>query len=150
MSQSLARIIVHLVFSTKHRKPLIRSEIEKELYAFMVSLCAKRDCPVHEIGAMPDHLHICFTLSRTLSLSDLVEKIKAISSKWIKTKGNEYRTFAWQNGYGAFSLGQSQIPAVKNYIKNQKQHHIRQTFQDEYLSLLKKYQLSYDERYLWD
>ncbi|OPZ68310.1 MAG: Transposase IS200 like protein [bacterium ADurb.Bin478] len=79
-----------------------------------------------------------------------MEKIKAVSSKWIKTKGNEYRAFAWQNGYGAFSLGQSQISAVKNYIKNQKQHHVRQTFQEEYLLLLKKYQFSFDERYLWD
>jgi putative transposase len=95
-------------------------------------------------------VHILFSLGRVIKLADLVEEVKTESSKWIKTKGREFRNFHWQRGYGAFSIGQSNVAALKRYIRNQKQHHRRVTFQDEYRKFLKAYGIEYDERYVWD
>jgi putative transposase len=97
-----------------------------------------------------DHLHILFSLGRVIKVADLVEEVKTESSKWIKTKGPEFRNFHWQAGYGAFSIGQSNVTTLKRYIRNQKQHHQRVTFQDEYREFLKAYEIDYDERYVWD
>jgi len=91
-----------------------------------------------------------FSLSRVINIADLVEEVKTESSKWIKTKGAEFRNFHWQRGYGAFSIGQSQLSSVKRYIAGQKVHHQRVTFQDEYRKFLKSYGIDYDERYVWD
>jgi putative transposase len=102
------------------------------------------------IDGTPDHLHILFSLARIITITDLVEEVKTESSKWIKTKGPEFRNFHWQKGYGAFSIGQSNVAALKRYIHGQKQHHKRVTFQDEYRRFLKHYEIEYDERYVWD
>ena len=107
-------------------------------------------CPSHKIGGADDHIHIACSLARTMGISALLEEIKTSSSKWIKTKGDQYAEFAWQNGYGAFSIGQSQLPDLKNYIANQREHHRRVSFQDEYRQILAKYEVEYDERYVWD
>jgi len=150
MAQSLSNILIHNVFSTKHRTETITPEIEKELYPYIATICNSLDCPAIKIGGTENHIHILCCLSRTITISKLVEKIKTGSSKWIKTKGTEFHSFSWQNGYGAFSIGVSNLPALKQYISNQKEHHKRRTFEDELRSLLKKYQIGYDEKYLWD
>lgn len=150
MAQSLSSILVHLVFSTKHRTPLIRPEIEGELHAYLATVFHKCQCPSLKIGGMSDHIHVLFSLHRTKTLADIVEEIKKRSSKWIKTKGDEYHNFQWQAGYGAFSVSQSAISSVREYIANQWTHHQDRDFQDELRLLLSKNQIEFDERYLWD
>ena len=150
MPQSLANVLVHLIFSTKNRTPLIRPEIEKELFRYLGSVCRACGCPAHKIGGTDDHVHLACSLSRTISLSKLLEEIKKSSSKWIKTKGPSYARFSWQAGYGAFSIGQSQLASLKRYIVQQRDHHRRRTFQDELREFLKRYEIEYDERYVWD
>lgn len=150
MAQSLSNVQLHFVFSTKHRRPLINVEVETELFKYLATACRTLDCPSHGIGGADDHIHIACSLSRTITISSLIQQLKQDSSKWIKTKGVNYADFAWQNGYGAFSIGQSQLEDLKRYIANQREHHCRITFQDEFRELLKRYNISYDERYVWD
>ncbi len=150
MAQSLSNVLVHLVFSTKHRRGWIDVGIEEELFRYVSGICRELNCPSHKIGASDDHIHIACSLSRTISISELVEGIKAGSSKWIKTKGDRYAGFCWQNGYGAFSVGQSQLEDLRRYISNQHEHHRKISFQDEYREFLKRYEVVYDERYVWD
>jgi REP element-mobilizing transposase RayT len=150
MPQSLSSILIHLIFSTKHREPFITTKIEEELHPYMAKIFHELHTPSLAINGSGDHIHILFALGRVIAVADLVEEVKTESSKWIKTKGPEFRNFHWQNGYGAFSIGQSQVPTVKRYIARQKQHHRRVTFQDEYRKFLKAYGIDYDERYVWD
>ena len=150
MAQSLSSILIHLVFSTKNREPLFTPEIEPELHAYMATVFQGCKSPSLLVGGTGDHIHALFVLSRTWALADIIEEVKTNSSKWIKTKGRSWRNFHWQSGYGAFSIGQSQAQQVKNYIANQKAHHRRRSFQDEIRALLKKYEIDYDERYVWD
>jgi len=150
MPQSLANILVHVIFSTKNRAALIETEIEAELYPYLASICGACKSPAHALGGTADHVHIALSLGRTIAISDLMEEIKRSSSKWIKAKGPQYTGFAWQNGYGAFSIGQSQLPSLKRYIANQKEHHRRRTFQEEFREFLKRYQIAYGEPYVWD
>jgi putative transposase len=150
MSQSLANVLVHIIFSTKNRAPFIKPDIENELFPYLASIFKSNRSPTHQIGGTEDHVHIVCSLSRTTSIANLLEEAKKSSSKWIKTKGQKYSKFAWQNGYGAFSIGQSQLPVVKKYIAGQKEHHRRKTFQEEFREFLRKYQIQFDERYVWD
>lgn len=150
MSQSLAKIYVHIVFSTKQREALIDEEIGSELYKYLNTVLLAIGSSAVNIGGMPDHVHVLTQLSKTHSLSDHIEEIKKRTSKWIKTKGVQYEGFAWQAGYGAFSVSQSQVPVVTEYIRNQKKHHQKLSFQDELRQFLDKYQVDYDEKYLWD
>jgi len=150
MPQSLSSILVHIVFSTKLREPFITPEIEPELHAYIATVFREVKSSSLLIGGTRDHIHALFVLSRTRTLAEIVEEVKTNSSKWIKTKGREFRNFHWQAGYGAFSIGQSNMENVKRYIASQKVHHRRRTFQDEYRALLKKYKIEYDERYVWD
>ncbi len=150
MPQSLSSILVHLIFSTKNREPLISLAIEQELHPYMATIFREHNSPSLIIDGTSDHLHILFALSRTIAVADLVEEVKTGSSKWIKTKGREFKNFHWQKGYGAFSVAQSNVDVVKRYIQNQKQHHRRVTFQDEYRQFLKRHQVEFDERYVWD
>ena len=150
MPQSLSSILIHLVFSTKNREPFITPAIESELHPYMAKILRELKSPSLVINGTTDHLHILFSLSRVIKVADLVEEVKTESFKWIKTKGREFRNFHWQRGYGAFSIGQSNVAALKRYIRNQKQHHRRVTFQDEYRKFLKAYGIEFDERYVWD
>jgi putative transposase len=150
MAQSLANILIHIIFSTKKRQSLILPEIIQELYSYMVGVARSHNSQVHEIGGIEDHVHLLVSLPRTLPLSKLIEEIKKSSSKWVKTKGSLYTEFAWQNGYGAFSIGQSAYDDLRKYIQTQKDHHKNISFQDEYRAFLKKYHISYDEKYVWD
>ena len=150
MPQSLSSILVHLIFSTKNREPFISLAIEQELHPYMATIFREHNSPSLIIDGTSDHLHMLFALSRTITVAELVEEVKTGSSKWIKTKGSEFKHFHWQKGYGAFSVAQSNVEVVKRYIRNQKQHHRRVTFQDEYRQFLKRYQVEFDERYVWD
>lgn len=150
MPQSLSSILIHLVFSTKNREPFITQVIETELHPYMAKIFRELKSPSLAIDGITDHLHILFSLGRVIKVADLAEEVKTESSKWIKTKVREFRNFHWQRGYGAFSIGQSNVVALKRYIREQKQHHRRITFQDEYRKFLKAYGIEYDERYVWD
>ena len=149
MPQSLSSILIHLIFSTKNREPFLTPEIDAELYPYMATILKAMKSPALIINGT-DHIHALLSLSRVVTIAALVEEVKTESSKWIKTKGREFRNFYWQSGYGAFSISQSQVPTVKRYIGRQKEHHRRVTFQDEYRKFLKLYEVEYDERYVWD
>ena len=150
MSQSLVKNYVHLVFSTKYRQPLITATVEDELYAYLGGTCKSLECHPIKVGGYRDHVHILCMLSKKIALMKLLEEVKSHSSKWIKTKEKGLENFYWQNGYGAFSVNPAEIDVVIKYIANQKEHHRKKTFQDEYRAFLKKYKVEYDERYVWD
>ncbi len=150
MPQSLSSILIHLVFSTKHREAILKPEIETELYPYLATVFRECKSPSLLINGTADHIHALFALHRTWAVADVVEEVKKRSSKWIKTKDAEFENFAWQAGYGAFSIGQSNVPVVKKYIANQKAHHQKRKFKDEFRGLLGKYEIEYDERYVWD
>lgn len=151
MSQSLTELYIHLVFSTKYRRPSISQAIEPELHAYIAEILAS-ECrsPPRSIGGYDDHIHVLFNLSRIWSIADVVKVIKSKSSKWIKTKGHQFKDFYWQSGYGAFSVSSSVLPKVEQCIENQRSHHQTQSFQEEFRRLLEKHGLTYDERYAWD
>ncbi|MBN4066596.1 IS200/IS605 family transposase [Simkania negevensis] len=150
MAQSLSAILIHVIFSTKQRQRFIQPDVLPDLHRYMVGIARSHKAYVHEIGGIEDHVHLLISLPRTLSISKLVEDVKKSSSKWIKTKGGIYQDFAWQSGYGALSIGQSGMDGLKNYIQNQREHHQKVSFQDEYRLLLKKYGVAFDEKYVWD
>ena len=150
MGQSLVQNYIHIVFSTKYRQPLIKPDMESELHAYLGGICNQLECQSIKIGGYTDHIHILCKLSKKIALMKLVEEVKSHSSKWVKTKGEQYSNFYWQNGYGAFSVNPSQVETVIAYIANQHQHHSKKNFQDEYRAILKKYQVEFDEKYVWD
>lgn len=150
MSQSLAQNYIHIIFSTKYRQHLITPQIEEELYKYLGGTCKALGCNPVQVGGYTDHVHILCLLSKKIALMKLLEEVKSSSSKWIKTNGKEFLNFYWQDGYGAFSVGATQVEIVKQYILNQEEHHSKKTFQDEYRAFLKKYNVEYDERYVWD
>ena len=150
MPQSLIKNYIHIVYSTKDRQPLIDKGIHHELYAYIGGICKNLECNPIIIGGHIDHIHLLCLLSQKVPLMKLLEETKSHSSKWIKTKGKCYSNFYWQNGYGAFSINPTEVEVVKNYIQNQEEHHSRKTFQQEYRMFLDKYQVKYDERYVWD
>jgi len=149
MPQSLAQIYAHLVFSTKGRARLIPADLEPRLHSYLAGTLNAIECPVLKVGGMPDHVHLLFRLARTISLSDAVKAAKVESSKWMKDDC-DVRDFAWQAGYGAFSVSASGVEEVSEYIRNQPHHHRVRSFQEEFRRLLKRYQLQYDEAYVWD
>jgi putative transposase len=150
MAQSLSRVLVHLIFSTKNRMPILTPAIQSELHPVLATTLTKNGCPSLRVGGVQDHVHLFFGLSRTLSISQVVELVKVSSSKWIKTKGREFSDFHWQGGFGIFSVSQSNADDVCRYIDNQEQHHKTMSFQDELRDFFRKYQVGYDERYVWD
>lgn len=150
MPQSYSNILLHLVFSTKNREPLILPEIENELHRYMTGIFKQCNCPALLINGTSDHVHILFVLDRSANIAGLVESVKTGTSKWIKTKGPAYQKFYWQNGYGVFSIGQSNKEALKRYIQNQKKHHEKISFQDEFRKLCLKYGIKIDDRHAWD
>ena len=151
MSQSLVRIYVHLVFSTKNRHLFLTDKnIRKECHAYLAGTCKNLASPSLLVGGTEDHVHILCMLSKVEKLADLIRELKRESSQWLKTKGAALGDFYWQNGYGAFSISPSHVDGLKKYIGNQEEHHRRETFQDEFRRFLAKYGIEYDERYVWD
>jgi putative transposase len=151
MSQSLAKVLIHTVFSTKNREPyLVNSDLRNELHRYLSGILSNLGCQPIAIGGVADHVHLLSTLSRTIEIAEVIKEVKRGSSLWLKTRDSVLAEFAWQSGYGVFSIGFSQIPSVKNYIANQEKHHRHMTFQDEFRELLIKYDIEFDERYAWD
>jgi REP element-mobilizing transposase RayT len=151
MSQSLANVLLHIVFSTKHRQPFLKShDIREQLNAYMVGTLQNQERPSLIVNCVEDHLHCLCRLSRKITIAKLLEEMKTDSSAWLKTKAPELAGFYWQSGYGAFSVSQSNVEAVKRYIADQEEHHRQRTFQDEYRDLLRKHEIEWDERYVWD
>ena len=149
MSQTLVKNLLHIIFSTKNRLPLITPDMEPQLFKYMTGIVRNLDCDLLTINGTADHVHLLINLSKNIALATFMENLKKDSSKQIKTQSPAFHSFYWQEGYGAFSVGESQAPAVKKYIANQKSHHQRKSFQDEFRAFLKKYDVPYDERYVW-
>ncbi|MBI4469765.1 MAG: IS200/IS605 family transposase [Acidobacteria bacterium] len=151
MSQSLSKMWCHLIFSTKDRYPFLTDRVVRQhMHAYMASILREHDSPALIIGGVADHVHALLLLSKNLSIAKVVFEVKRSSSKWIKTQGPAYGKFHWQNGYGSFSVSQSHVEQVRGYISTQESHHKRVTFKDEYIKFLKKYEVAYDEKYVWD
>ena len=148
MPQSLARVIVHAVFSTKNREPLTANEFRDQLYDYLGGTLGALRCPVIQVGGVMDHVHLLYVLSRTLSISKVMEEVKKESSKW--AKGLVHPNFFWQTGYAAFSVSPSNITRVAAYIANQEKHQLKLGFQDEFRELLRRHKVEWDERYVWD
>ena len=150
MAQSLAKVVLHIVFSTKNREHWIEDSIRSGLHAYLAGACRAVSSEAYRVGGTDNHVHIACTLPRTLTVSKLLEEIKKSSSAWVKKQDDKFRPFAWQAGYGVFSVGESQVPVLLRYIDNQQEHHRSSTFEEEFLNLLNRYGIKYDERYLWD
>ena len=149
MRQSLANVLLHVVFSTKNRAPFLKNpELREELNAYIVGTLANIKCPSLIVRCVEDHIHCLCQLSRTISIAKLIEEMKTDSSAWVKSHG--VPDFYWQGGYGAFSVSPSNAPEVKHYIANQEEHHKRISFQDEFRALLRRHEIEFDERYVWD
>ena len=151
MPQSLAKILVHTVFSTKERRPFLRdAALRQELHHYLGGILKNVDCQPIIVGGVEDHVHLLASLSRTCAAAEVVKEVKRGSSLWVKERDATMQDFGWQNGYGIFSIGFSQIEDVRRYIAGQEQHHRKVSFQDEFRLLLKRYEIAYDERYVWD
>jgi REP element-mobilizing transposase RayT len=151
VTQSLAQIYVHIVFSTTNRQPFLKDRAFRErTYAYLKGTCEHQGSPSLRVGGTDDHVHLLCRLSKTLDSPTLVRELKRESSKWIKESIPLLADFYWQQGCGAFSVSPSHVEALIEYIVNQEEHHRRETFQDEFRRLCKKYGVAIDERYVWD
>jgi REP element-mobilizing transposase RayT len=149
--QSLANVLVHLIFSTKERQPFLRDvALREQMHHYLAGISKDRECTPIRVGGTEDHVHILAQQARTITLADWTKELKRGSSLWIKTREKVLASFQWQNGYGAFSVSPSQCPEVDRYITNQEEHHRKLSFQDEYRLFLRKHGIEYDERYVWD
>jgi putative transposase len=151
MPQSLTKLYVHIVFSTKDRFPFLNDKgIRNEMHSYLGGACKTLESPPLIIGGISEHVHILCQQSKNRAISKVIGEIKRVSSIWIKTNGGILTKFQWQNGYGAFSIGRSEIEIVRRYIENQEEHHGKKSFQDEFREFLKEFGMEYDERYVWD
>jgi REP element-mobilizing transposase RayT len=150
MPQSLSKVILHIIFSTKNREPWLDSEVRPRMHAYLATICHDLGADFVRVCGVADHVHIVTTLPRTLSQAQLIEQIKKVSSKWIKALDTRYRGFFWQRGYGAFSVSPSQLDSVLEHVNQQREHHRTRTFQEEYRDFLRKHGVDFDERYVWD
>ena len=151
MAQTLVDLLTHIVFSTKHRKRIIHPEIEPSLHRYIGGIANNLKSRCLAVNGTEDHLHLLISLSKTIALSDFVRELKVSSAKWVKAQGrNDLMSFGWQDGYGAFAVCRREAPAVIEYIARQKEHHGRLSFEDEYRALVRKAELEFDERYLFD
>jgi REP element-mobilizing transposase RayT len=152
MPQSLSQIYLHLIFSTQQREVWITPNLRSEMHAYMAGISRELDSPAIQIGGVSDHVHVLAHFPRTLTVSKWVELLKTQSNRWFKKQSteNNRNLFSWQKGYGVFSVSPSHVDVVKTYIQNQEEHHRKVTFQDEYRKIMEKYEVKYDERYVWD
>ncbi|NQU23059.1 MAG: IS200/IS605 family transposase [Candidatus Nealsonbacteria bacterium] len=151
MPQSLVQIYVHVVFSTKHRKPLLGDdEFRDRTHRYLAGILKNLKCPTLIVGGTEDHVHILCRLGKTIDVADLIRDVKRDSSKWIKAERPRLAEFYWQQGYDAFSISPSHVDALREYIARQLKHHRRESFQDELRRLCRKYGIDIDERYVWD
>ena len=151
MPQSLSTVYIHLVFSTKDRRPFLRdASTHKALHEYLGGISKQLECTPLQVGGVEDHIHLLARFSRTITQAEWVKELKRISNLWLKEHGREYADFDWQGGYAAFSVSQSRVGDVKIYIAGQEQHHRKIGFQDELRALLRKHQIDWDEKYVWD
>jgi len=137
MAQSLSKVLLHIIFSTKNREPWLDSNVRPRMHAYLATICRDAGADFVRVGGVSDHVHIVTTLARTLSQAQLIEEIKKASSKWVKALDARYRGFFWQRGYAAFSVSPSQLDSVLEYVNKQQEHHRTRTFQEEYRELLR-------------
>jgi len=151
MPQSLSAVYIHLVFSTKDRKPFLRDKTTREaLHAYLGSVSRELDCSPILVGGVEDHVHLLARLGRTITQAEWVKELKRVSNLWLKERGGEYVDFGWQGGYAAFSVSQSNVKQVTDYIAEQQEHHRKIGFQDELRALLRRHEIEWDEKYVWD
>jgi REP element-mobilizing transposase RayT len=150
MPQSLSKVIIHVIFSTKERHPYFDPQIRKDLHAYLSEVARNADCECHRAGGVADHVHLAMRLSRTITIAQLIEKLKTTSSKWLKTQNRELSRFSWQRGYACFSVGPQQLDKLCEYIDDQEEHHRARSFKQELRSFLKKYGVKFDDAYVWD
>lgn len=149
MANTYINLLLHVVFSTKNREPFLKPAMSERLYPYINAIAKENKFIVLCIGGTTDHMHLLLSLPSTIKLADAMRFLKGGSSHWLRETFDELRVFSWQEGYGAFSIGESQIERTKEYIKNQEQHHKKITFQDEYLAFLKRNNVEYDGKYVW-
>ena len=150
MPQSLAKNLVHLIYSTKNRDACLTAAIRPPLFAYQAGIFQEWESPAIVIGGDVDHVHALFVLSKYHALRKVIEEVKKGSSKWIKTQDSLFAAFHWQNGYGAFSVSQSHVAQARCYIRHQPEHHRTRSFQEEFRLFLRRYGIEYDGRYVWD
>jgi REP element-mobilizing transposase RayT len=150
MPQSLAALHIHLIFSTKDRAPFLIENVRADLHGYLAGILKEIDCHPIIINSREDHIHLLFDLSRTVAISRAVEAVKTGSSKWLKTRDPKLAHFAWQSGYGAFAVSESNVLAVHDYIRDQAEHHRTRSFQNEFRAFLERHRLAFDEKYVWD
>lgn len=149
MSQSLSKIYLHIVFHVKNTSPTIEEEHWDRVHSYIGGLVNITGCHVLRVGGVENHVHVLLMFSKTETVAHVVEEMKRNSSRWIKTISPIYENFAWQGGYGAFSVSQSQVDTVMRYIENQREHHRKQSFQEEYLEFLRLHNIEFDEKYVF-
>ncbi|OVE81841.1 transposase [bacterium K02(2017)] len=149
MTNTYTNHIYHIVFSTKNRLPLITPDLKEKLYNYIGGIIQEEKGVLISIGGMPDHIHICVKLKACVSISEMLRKIKSNSSKWVNELLKNNPKFAWQNGFGSFTVSESQLIPLMNYIKNQEEHHRNKSFKDEFIGFVKKQNIKYDEKYFW-
>lgn len=149
MSHTATNLLVHVIFSTKDRVPLVTAEIESDLHAYLGGIIRELGSVALSINGTADHVHLLLRLPANQCVSDIARLIKTNSSRWVHERWPEHRRFAWQTGYGAFSVSESSAASVRDYISNQREHHKKRSFQEEFLSFLRKNKITVDERYLW-
>ena len=151
MPQSLSAVYIHLVFSTKHRRPLLRDVAQRgALHAYLGSISKKLDCPSLLVGGVEDHVHLLCRFGRNITQAEWVKELKRVSNLWLQEQGSAYADFQWQGGYADFSVSQSDLEEVTQYIAGQAEHHHKLSFQDELRALFRKHEIEWDERYVWD
>lgn len=151
MPQSFSAVYIHLVFSTKERRPFLRDRaIREALHAFLGAASKQLECAPLRVGGVEDHVHLLCRLGRTITQADWVKEIKRVSSVWLKEQSRDYLDFQWQTGYATFSVSQSNLPELTRYVAEQEEHHKKMNFQDELRALLRKHEVEWDERYIWD
>lgn|SRR5665213_1942348 len=150
MPQSLAFVLVHVVFGTKGRVAVLDASLRPELFSYLATVVRNSGSECYRVGGMADHVHLAVRLNRKSNVSELVGDLKSSSSKWLKMKSPRLAKFEWQKGYGAFSVSPKDLNALIAYIDAQEVHHAKRDFQDEFRALLQKYGVEFDERYLWD
>jgi REP element-mobilizing transposase RayT len=150
MVDTFSQIYIHIIFSVKERQNVIHATWREELFKYISGIIKGKNQKLYAIGGMPDHVHILISLSPNCLISELVNSVKTNSTKWINSKGFVKGKFNWQEGYGAFSYGQSQLDRVINYIKNQEKHHQSKSFKEEYIELLQRFNVGFEEKYLFE
>jgi len=150
MPQALAKIYLHLIFSTKNRERSLPDNIRADLHSYMGGILNGLGCSPIEINTEPDHAHLLFVMSRTETISNVVGHLKKSSNDWLRNRDPQFRDFYWQGGYGVFSVSQSNVEEVRQYIRGQHEHHKQISFQEEFRTFLKRYEIEFDERYVWD